>query len=97
MAKVKRTPPTSIRLSPDSLTHIESLQRATGWSASKVMDHLVLLGKATQTENQMGVKLMRNLMRIAADSHAKIVDADKKATAARSAVRQAAAAVKGAK
>lgn len=97
MAKVKRSAPTSIRLSPDSTAYVETLQKATGWSASKVFEHMVLMWKEVEAGGGYGVKLLRHLFTTACNSKAEITKAEAIASAARSNVRKAAAAVKGAK
>lgn len=94
MAKVKRAAPTSIRLSPDITAYVESLQRATGWSASKVFEHMVLMWKATHDTGPAGVRLITHLLTTAVESKKQIDKAEAIAAAAKSNVRKAAAAVK---
>lgn len=97
MAKSKANSPTSIRLSPNSTKFVEQIQKATGWSVSKVLEHMVLLCMHVQTENAAAVKLIRAHIRQATESRQKMMQADAIAAQARAAVRRTAAAVKGAK
>lgn len=57
----------------------------------------MLLGHQVTIENPAGIKLIRHLLKTAAESHSEIVKADASATAARGKLRKAAAAVKAAK
>jgi hypothetical protein len=97
MAKLKRKPPASIRLSPEAEGFVVDLQKATGWSLSKVVEHMVMLGMRVQREDQNGVKLIRAHIRTSMESHTQIVKAEAIASAARSEIRKTAAAVKGSK
>lgn len=97
MAKVKRQMPTSIRLSPAAVQLVERIQASTGWSVSKVLEYCVMIQDAINSEKHASVKLQCELMRQACRSHQLIGKADEMATQARSALRKAATAVKGAK
>lgn len=97
MAKVKRHAPTSIRLSLVTTAYVEQLQKATGWSASKVFEHAALMLREVMAQNTAGTKLISHLIATAVVAKKKIDQAEAQAAAARSDVRKAAAAVKGAK
>jgi hypothetical protein len=97
MARRKRQAPTSIRLSPDAVGYIETLQAATGWSVSRVLQFCVEVEQQVAKENRTGLSLLRNLRAETIQSHAAIRKAEAITAEARSSVRKAAAAAKGAK
>lgn len=94
MAKQKPSKPTSMRLSPESMSYIAGLEAATGWSASKVVEHLVQLAKHAHAEQAIPVKLIRHVIRTACDTHTRLTQAATIATAAKRDLRLAVAAVK---
>jgi hypothetical protein len=97
MAKAKRKSPTSIRLSPDSEAWIQQLQTHTGWSVSRVLEHCVAVARKVQNDDAAGTRLLKNLLKTAAESFAMCKKADDITATAKSSVRKAAAAVKEAK
>jgi hypothetical protein len=94
MAKVKRIAPTSIRLKPDSEKWVADIQRATGWSLSRVLDHCVRVAIRVQLQDTAGIRMYRNMLKVSAEQYALITAAERKAAAARGEIRKATAAVK---
>lgn len=79
----KPSKPTSMRLSPQSMSAIQDLALNTGWSASRVVEHLVQIGWAVYSDNPAAAKLLKHIIHVAWVSHAKTKKAAEIAKAAK--------------